>query len=187
LSELYELTDLHQIRESLRASTIAAYQEQYKDLMDTWKGLETKSQGNIAIAGIFIAGSFAIMKDILPLLHTVERLIFSIALGCLVVSIILSILSLQVREVVEPPLGDKQYDLGRLLITALNENEFKEQISNALNTQILWWQEAITKAKTVFLLKAGYLRWAQLLIMAAVILITVLMLARIFAVAEKPS
>ena len=185
MSELYELTDLHQIREYLRKSVIVAYQEQYKDIVETWKALETKSQGNVAIAGIFIAGSFAIIKDILPNLVTVEKTLFSLALGFLVASIVLSIMSLQVRKVAEPPLGDHQYYLGKLLLDKLNQNEFKEQISNALNTQMIWWQEAVAKSKEVVLLKAKYLRTAQLLIMAAVILITVLILSKVFDLAKK--
>jgi hypothetical protein len=185
LSELYELTDLHHIREFFRKSVITAYQEQYKDMAETWKGLETKSQGNVAIAGIFIAGAFAIIKDILPSLLTVEKVLFSFALGFLVATIVLSILSLQVREVAEPPFGDHHYYLGKLLINALNENEFKEQISNAMNTQILWWQEAVMKAKEIILLKAKYLRTAQSLIMAAAILITALMLSKVFDLARR--
>ncbi|MDQ3474098.1 MAG: hypothetical protein M3447_10210 [Acidobacteriota bacterium] len=63
------VTDL-EIRETWRKATLDAFLDEYREQTETWRSLETKAQGNIAVAGIFVAGSLAyITKSDLILQH----------------------------------------------------------------------------------------------------------------------
>jgi len=51
-------------REKAAAEIIAAYESEFDRLEDTWKGLETKAQGTITVAGVFIGFVLAFAKDL---------------------------------------------------------------------------------------------------------------------------
>lgn len=86
------MATFEETRESLRKVTLDAYRDEYNQDTETWRSLETKAQGNIAVAGIFIAGSLAYLtKSDLRLEHH-EEIFLLIAIVCLIVSVILSIL-----------------------------------------------------------------------------------------------
>ena len=65
----------------------------YEDLADTWRDIERKAQGNIAIAGIFIASSSLIYRTVSE--PTVGlKYSFLFAVFCLTISVVLSVLAL---------------------------------------------------------------------------------------------
>jgi hypothetical protein len=84
----------------LREKALEASYDEYKELTAAWRTLDTKAQGNITIAGIFIAATFAYLtKFNAPGLGEKVLLLFTITFLVLCVS--LSLITLLVREV--PP------------------------------------------------------------------------------------
>ena len=97
--------DVSSIREFLRKNLFDSYRDEYKEISDIWRGLETKAQGNIAIAGIFIAGAFAFIAKPETGIHWLEKQFLIASLVFLVISVVSSVLVLKVREVYFPPMG----------------------------------------------------------------------------------
>src|SRR4028119_24929 len=98
------MTHLTEIKE-LRKQAITNSYDEYKELIATWRNLDTKAQGNITIAGIFIAGAFGYISKVdgQPALY--EKLFFGLTIVLLITSVILAILVLRIRPVCSPPLG----------------------------------------------------------------------------------
>lgn len=85
---------------ALREKAIAASYDEYKERIGEWRALDTKAQGNITIAGIFVAAAVAYLtKFERPGLG--ERFFLLWAVIFLVICIILSVASLIIRKV--PP------------------------------------------------------------------------------------
>jgi hypothetical protein len=99
------MTALQGIGATLRDATLVAYLEEYKELTETWRSLESKAQGNIAVAGIFIAGSLAYLEKLSPQLQRHEQVFLLIAIACLIVSVILAILALKTQTITPPTAG----------------------------------------------------------------------------------
>src|ERR1043165_7035429 len=90
---------ISEAKESLKRTVLDSCYDEYKEYVANRRSLETKAQGNVGIAGIFIAGVFAfITKSDFPR-NEVERIILLTALGFLVSSVVFSILVLQARTV----------------------------------------------------------------------------------------
>jgi ABC-type multidrug transport system fused ATPase/permease subunit len=185
LADYYEISDLKNAQEWVRKIVLEAFKEEYKEIGESWKSIETKAQGNIAIAGIFIAGAFGFLKDILPQMDYVEKWAFVLIIGFLVVSVLLSIISLQVRTVPEPPLGKKLNPIGKDLIDNLVEATYKEQLGRFINEYIILWQDYVTQAKKKYSCKSKYLVVAQWFVLVAVIVIALLIVSRVFGIASK--
>ncbi len=93
------------LRDELRELLLSALAEQYKESTETWKALETKSQGTITVAGIFLAAVFAFAREAASI-DPLPRILIGITTVLLVASVAVALLSLEVRPVAPPPLGD---------------------------------------------------------------------------------
>lgn len=168
-----------ELKESLRRAVLVAYREEYKELSDTWRGLETKAQGSIAIAGIFIAGAFAYIRDITPNSHPYEKLFLIIIVLCLVTSVVLSILALKIRTVAAPPMGEYIDQMVRDILNLNNDDELAERIVRFDNDQITTWRMVKKEAENANRLKARYLWRAQIFLMSAIATVALLMISRV--------
>jgi hypothetical protein len=100
----HDLPTLSESKDSLRKSALEAYLQEYKELTETWRGLENKAQVSITVAGIFIASTFAYIRDISKT-QPYEKVFLCLAVVLLIISVILSILVLRLQRVVPPPPG----------------------------------------------------------------------------------
>jgi hypothetical protein len=166
----------YDIKKSLYKETLDAYVAQYKDITETWKSLETKAQGTVTIAGIFIASAFVFIKDIRTSnLIFNQRLLLVAAVSCLILSVIFAILALTLRSIASPP-GGERISLIVKDILRLNEGETAETHAAALpdlrlslfNEQIRDWKKAIDSANETIEFKVGWLWWAQWLLVLAI-------------------
>ncbi len=93
---------------------LEAYRMEHRDLVETWRALDTKAQGAAANAGIFLAGLFAFLRDVAT--HPPSAAVrFGLALAtvALVVSVIVAILALRIRYTQGAPLGAPLEELAR--------------------------------------------------------------------------
>jgi hypothetical protein len=93
------------LRKALEDLWLSALSEQYKESSETWKALETKAQGAITVAGIFLAAVFAFAREAASL-DLLPRILVMISAGLLVGSVAIALLSLEVRPLAPPPLGN---------------------------------------------------------------------------------
>lgn len=94
----------------LAKSTLGIYNAQYTDLNDRWKAIDTKAQGSVAIAGIFIGGIFALARDVTCRTHGGEVALMLAVVGVLALSTLCSALALLTRNVHRPMPEQLQLD-----------------------------------------------------------------------------
>jgi hypothetical protein len=174
------LADVYfEIKKSLYKETLDAYVAQYKDITETWKSLETKAQGTVAIAGIFIASAFVFIKDIRTSnLAFNLKLLLVAAIVCLVLSVVCAILALTLRSITSPPGGEK-INLIVKDILKLKEGETTETHAAALPAlrlslfyeQIRDWKKAIESANAIIAFKVKCLWCAQWLLVLAIVFV----------------
>jgi hypothetical protein len=167
------------LRESLPQAVLDSYREEYKELVDAWKTLEVKAQGAVAIAGIFIAGAFAYVRDV-GQAHLYERLSLSLSIFCLMISVVLSIFALKVRTVAATPLGEHIDKLVQDLLQINSDAELLERMPRFVSEQITSWRVARTEAHESNRSKAKYLWAAQVLLTIAILTVAQLSISKLW-------
>lgn len=172
------LPTITETKEHLRKSTIDAYYDEYKEYANYWRNLEAKSQGNVAVAGIFIAAAFTVITKTEPQLSEVERLLLLLSVGFLFMSVIFSILVLRIRRIPAPPLGSfADYTVKRLL--EADDAEFHERLRRFRNDHVNKWRSVMARTAKAVQLKADRLWVAQVLLILAVLMVAALAAVKI--------
>lgn len=153
-------------RLDLLKSSLDACRDYYKDLSTQWSSLDTKAQGAGTVAGIFLAGIFAFVRDISVGSPYLERLAISVAVALLVASIVCAIWAVMVREADE--VSSHQFSEAVEELYALEDGASDERIRDFYRDQIGVWEEAVTDVKRVVDKKALLLKVAQGLLLVAV-------------------
>jgi len=81
------------------------YVSEYGDLVSTWQSLETKAQGTVAIAGIFLAASFNFAREIPAGTGYLQRGVLAVCVVALTAAILFAIGALRVRSIFRRPGG----------------------------------------------------------------------------------
>lgn len=155
-------------KESLRQAALDVYRDEYKELSETWKSLETKAQGTVTIAGIFIAASFTFAKDLTTTrLSFNENLILGAAIICLIISVLFSVMALKTREVDAPPSGERILEMTDHLIDL---PDLAERRVRFIYDQAKLWESVVRTTKDALYEKESFLRTAQGFLVVAVLL-----------------
>lgn len=167
-------------KELLRQTVLEAYREEYKDIADTWRNLEGKAQGAIAIAGIFIAAALTYIRELSAQTGVTDKLLLSIAVVSLVASVVCSILALKIREVAAPPMGEYVDGLVAHLLPIEDQAELKERVTRFFHDQATAWRDMKREADEINQLKAKYLWRGQLFLLSAILTVALLTVLRIW-------
>jgi hypothetical protein len=156
------------MRQTLRQMALDSYREEYKELSDVWKALETKAQGTVTIAGIFIAAAFTFAKDLATTrLDFYGNLFLGAAIIFLIPTIILSVLVLWRRTVKSIPGGEavEQWadDIGETL-----DEDLPEMTRRFIDQQSSVWKTTVSSAKEAITQKENLLHAAQILLLLAI-------------------
>ena len=177
--------DVSEIREFLRGELLTSCRDEYKDRSDIWRGLETKAQGNIAIAGIFIAGVFAFLRDVSGSADLVERALLGLTVITLVGSVVLSVRALRVQDAPPPPMAAAIQPIWEHLDMA--NHDLRNRLWTFLRDYSDLWCSANAEMKRLIGLKASHVSKAQALMVIAVLLVAALTLVKIFAGGHSPA
>ena len=178
--ELTVLTALKTIQEGLRNATLAAYVEEYKEQIETWHNLESKAQGNIAVAGIFIAGSLAFLEKLGgQQLQQHEKFFLLAAIGCLIVSVILAIFTLKTQTITAPPLGSFVSHYTRRLVKIDAEANLQDYLKSFFSEHVSCWEAVMDQVREANAFKAQYLWAAQRWLIASILAVAALSLSRL--------
>ena len=154
--------------ESLLSDVLTGYRDEYKELADIWKQLDSKAQGTITISGVFLAGVFAFARDLTDPTELWQKRLLTIATIFLVVSILSALRAIYVREVDIPPFGDGQNDLALDLIRNADVTDAETRRSY-LRDQIRMWSVANGDVGALNDQKAWWTVRAQLILVAAIV------------------
>jgi hypothetical protein len=163
--------DTKEIRYKLHDSVIEAYTNEYKELADTWRNVESKAQNAITIAGIFIASAFAYVRDIKPETHKSEKVLLAVSVCFLIATVILSILALKLRKVAAPLMGENMNSLVGDLLRLSDDEGFLERLPNYYNDQSALWRQVTEETHNANQSKARFLWWAHITLVAAIVVV----------------
>lgn len=170
---------------TLLNAALASYEKEYEDLNETWRDIDRKAQGAIAISGIFLAAAFAFVRQDHPL-EGWQQWVLALALASLVGSVLSSVLALKLRGVFRAPLGDRHRGLVKdMLRVDLRERE--ECIDGYVWEQIAQWQHVNKSSWSQLGSKSVALRWSQGFLVAAILLTATMTLVSLFAEPITPA
>jgi hypothetical protein len=165
-------------KESLREQVLEACFDEYKELIAIWRNIDIKAQGNITVAGIFIAGAFTYLSKISQKPEDYEQVLFVLAIMFLVFSVILSILVLWIRNSPHPPLGDLLVPVAKRMLD-LDDETFHEYWVEVFYTRVDAWTSARHLLRSSNETK-GHLLWtAQMFLVIAILWAASLFVAKI--------
>jgi hypothetical protein len=164
-------------RAELREKALVASYDEYKELTGAWRNLDTKAQGNITVAGIFIAGAFGYLtKFTEPVAF--EAVTLSLTVVSLVLCVVLSVLALRVREVPPHYLGDFMREMVGNLEDKTDE-EFREYLPAFYTIQAKGWGESSKELIAANESKGRRLWQAEVCLITAILLAAVLVVFRL--------
>ncbi len=173
--------DMPAKKEALRACVVNSYQEAYKERADNWKSLETKAQGSITVAGIFIAGAFAYIDKGAAGMTPPQQLLVVAAVVSLVASVLLAVYALKIQEILPPPYGGfVKVNVERFLDIG-DEAEFRERVEYFDYDLTSQWEEVLSVIDRQLRKKVDLLANAQASLVFAVVVVAVLAISRLFA------
>lgn len=127
-------------RTKIVSDLLESLEAEYKEASDTWRALETKAQGVVGIAGVFLAAVFAFVREVDPASDPLWlRVGILLAALALVGAIGCAILALRIRRRPAPPLGRHlQNDFKRLLAVE-DPKELEQRLENFASDQATRW------------------------------------------------
>jgi hypothetical protein len=164
---LEELSTISQAKDSLRKLVLEAYRDEHKEYVANWRNLETKAQGTVAVAGIFIAGVFAFLTKSDASITQYENFLLLMAVGFLVSSVISSVLVLKTRKFPQPPLG-AFVDHSVKYLLPVDDSTFFERLERFNVEYPETWRVVIKETEKIVRLKADRLWIAQILLVFAI-------------------
>jgi predicted PurR-regulated permease PerM len=173
------MTELSKTAFDLPRLILDSYRDEYRDLSETWRNLDTKAQGLGAIAGIFMAAVFAWVRDLPASFGMLERAVVIITLMLLVCAVVAAVLALQVRKVASPPFGDETAEMVRDILRKQKDGELEERLARLSNDQANTWRQTNKDMQQHCDRKACWLSVGQIALLLAAACVTGLSLKAI--------
>jgi hypothetical protein len=148
---------------------LESYREEYRDLSETWRSLDTKAQGLGAIAGIFLAALFAWARELPPTFGRCERFLVVGSILLLVGAIAAAVFALRVRKVAAPPLGEETAQMVTDILQKQNADELGERLTAFYNDQITSWKDTNMDMRKHAHSKASRIEFAEATLLLAAV------------------
>lgn len=147
------------------------YEEEYKDLADTWRALETKAQGTAAVSGVFLAAGATLAKNLLTGIPFWGRVPFVVSLLALVTSSGAAVASLRIKNAPRRPSGDAVAELAAPLLRGPAQGADSLSVG-FVGDRIEMWAKTNDDLLTTIHAKARAINQSQWLLFTAVGLFT---------------
>lgn len=161
------------IHRVFRERVLLTYREEYKELSDIWRSLDTKAQGTITMSGAFIALAFGFLRD--SNFHGIQLLLLIFSLVFLILCVLFSVISLLVRSVVSPPYGSVN-DRAAVDILRDVETEDTDPLCLLYDNEIHTWRDCIADTTLANQRKSQFLKISQILFTITLFMITIMTL-----------
>jgi len=158
---------------------LEAYRDEYRDLSESWRNLDTKAQGLVAIAGIFLAAVFAWTRDLPTTFGTCERLLLVGSCLSLVAAVIAAIWALFIKMMSAPPLGEGTAHMVRDILRK-SKKDLGARTEALYNDQITLWKKTNEEMRKHILVKARCIKFGQGALVLAAVLVSVLAVGTVF-------
>jgi hypothetical protein len=164
--------------QSLLDKVVEECRQEHSTLFTHWNALDTKAQGTIETAGIFVAGILAFISAIARTDSRADRLLLSLAAVLLAACILSALRVLFVRKGGSPPAAA---DFLRLVDDEVREGSRGSGDHCSLSrSHIRMWTDASAAVRRIVESKTHYQRLAHCLLAGAVALAILAALTRIW-------
>jgi hypothetical protein len=159
--------DVEDREAKLLEQALGAAKQEHEELSDQFNALDSKAQGAMTIAGIFVAGMLGFINSLTDTAPFGQRVLLTAATALLALCVTAALLVVAVREVTAPPGGG----LLQLVEDLLRSNNAAEpdRLRNFARDHIRMWAAANKSIRDVNASKAKRLIFAQWLLLAAVV------------------
>lgn len=149
--------------------------EEYKDFTETWKLLDVKAQATATIAGIFIAATFAFVRNTALQVSGLEIFLLILALILLLLCIYWAIRSMVIREVMVPPTAEEVLDESKRILESKPANlELNERFVRLLSDSVDKWVKVNGDLKEKVHEKGNIVARAQWTLLFSIVAFTIL-------------
>lgn len=166
-------TDVMNTHRVFRERVLLTYREEYKELSDIWRSLDTKAQGTVTMSGAFIALAFGFLRD--SNFHGIQLLLLIFSLVFLILCVLFSVISLLVRSIISPPYGSVN-DRAAVDILRDVEVEGTDPLCLLYDNEIHTWRDCITAISVANQRKSLFLKISQILFAITLLMITIMTL-----------
>ena len=166
-------------QDRLLQHALVSFQEEYKDLNDTWKLIDSKAQSSGTIAGIFLAAAFALARQLPVGFSLWQRYLLCVGIVLLIAAVCFALAGLQIRRISPPPIGQNLRQLVDDLLPNLSEAERDARMTAFTSDQMLLWQESNGTMREKASGKALWVSLSQYSLFAAIMVVTVVTLASV--------
>jgi uncharacterized membrane protein len=149
-------------------------EREYADLLDNWKWIDAKAQATGVISGVFIAASFAYMKNTDFVLNGIEKAVLVAVLVSLIAAIGFAVLAMHVRDLDGRPMGAEESRSRAEDAAGRPEDEHDERYLALLRLNVDAWVDVNRGFRDGVAEKANRLRMAQAFLLVAVAAVTLL-------------
>ena len=174
------MNDTVEQQERLIREGLNAYQEEYRELSETWRNLDAKAQGTIAISGIFLAGILAFVRALSTAATSIERLFLAAATALLTLCIVLSLLVLRIRTISGTPAG-KSLEILINDLLQVEDGTTSERLLNYCRDQMQMWSTTNHDIEKANQEKADLLIKAQVILVIAIGCAAILTLIKVWS------
>jgi hypothetical protein len=161
------VADLFGDADACHEAIVDAFKSELSRAEDSWKALEGKAQGTIAVAGIFAGFALNFAKDLPASATQPARILTIAAIVVLALSIAWAAASLLVRTIGEPPGGALHAELAGHL-TSVRSFERSEYRTGLRENLVQAWRSAVEDRSRVNKTKAHLVRVSQAFLLAAI-------------------
>jgi hypothetical protein len=150
---------------------LESFREEFRDLSDTWRNLDTKAQGVGAIAGVFLAALFSWIREPFSNFSQFDKLAILVSILLLITAVVAGLLTLLIRKVAAPPLGEETAKMLKDIIGKYKDEEASARIAAFYNDQVGIWKEANIGFKKGVNIKAFRLSISQVALTLAAVFV----------------
>ena len=164
-------------RDELREKSLAASNDDYKELTAVWRYLGARAQATVAIAGIFIAATFVHLSRYTPA-GLAEVVVLFFAVLSLIVCAFLSLLVLRVQDMPSPVLDD----FLRRWVTDLegkSDEEFRAALPSFYKERAELWSRPTEQLGATLKRQSALLWGAQVFLVVAILAAALLVIAKL--------
>ena len=167
-------------------AVVEAYRAEFSRAEETWRAIETKAQGTVAVAGIFAGFALNFAKDLPTSATAPARWLTVSAVSVLALSIGCAAGSLMVRSLDDPPSGGFHEELRDALWDQPSYARW-EYVAPLRRNVILAWQQANASRGTANARKARLVRVSQGFLLSAIVVAAVLAVYVTFVPQKAPA
>jgi hypothetical protein len=154
--------------------------DEYRELSENWRHLDTKAQGNIAISGFLLAAVVAFLSKGQSSIGPLERWVVTGAIVSLAATIYLAVVALRVRITVGPPHFGMMQETIEDFLRAEDPVARTARLADLIREELSLWAGCNEETRKVVNHKADRLSWAQTAILIATMIVCLITIFRIF-------